>query len=139
MLQDQLNELLDSIKKLHQLLDDERACLKEKSFDNLSLILSNKQKQLQSIAGLNKAISSEDNLYLIENNSELLSLKQDIETRLITCQKDNDINGRLIELSMQSNKHLMQVLTQAKGKNTVTYDQKGVLSSASLLGKNIQA
>lgn len=139
MLQDQLNELLDSIKKLHQLLDDERACLKEKSFDNLSLILSNKQKQLQSIAGLNKAISSEDNLYLIENNSELLSLKQDIETRLITCQKDNDINGRLIELSMQSNKHLMQILTQAKGKNTVTYDQKGVLSSASLLGKNIQA
>jgi len=139
MLQDQLNELLDSIKKLHQLLDDERACLKEKSFDNLNLILSNKQKQLQIISASNKEISSEDNLLLIQEDRQLSALKKDIEDSLMACQKDNEINGRLIELSMQSNKHLMQVLTQAKGKNTVTYDQKGILSSASLLGKNIQA
>jgi len=139
MLQDQLNELLDSIKKLHQLIDDERACLKEKSFDNLNLILSNKQKQLQIISASNKEISSEDNLLLIQEDRQLSALKKDIEDSLMACQKDNEINGRLIELSMQSNKHLMQVLTQAKGKNTVTYDQKGILSSASLLGKNIQA
>ncbi|MDN2663979.1 flagella synthesis protein FlgN [Psychromonas sp. 14N.309.X.WAT.B.A12] len=139
MLKDQLIELLESIKVLHGLLDEERTCLKEKSFDNLNLILSNKQKLLQSIGGSNKAISSKDNLRLIQEDSQLLALKQDIESRLLACQKDNDINGRLIELSMQSNKHLMQVLTQAKGKNTVTYDQKGVLNSASLLGKNIQA
>ena len=139
MLKNQLIELLESIKVLHELLDEERTCLKEKSFDHLNLILSNKQKQLKSIGSLNKTISSEENLRLIEKDNELLSLKQDIENRLTACQKDNDINGRLIELSMQSNKHLMQVLTQAKGKNTVTYDQKGVLSAASLLGKNIQA
>ena len=33
----------------------------------------------------------------------------------------------------------MQILTQAKGKNSVTYDQKGLLSGGSLLGKNIEA
>jgi len=139
MLQDQLNELLDSIKKLHQLLDDERTCLKEKSFEDLNLILSNKQKQLQIINASNKEISNEDNLLLIQEDRQLSVLKKDIEDNLMACQKNNEINGRLIELSMQSNKHLMQVLTQAKGKNTVTYDQKGILSSASLLGKNIQA
>lgn len=139
MLKDQLIELHEMIKVLHQLLGEERACLKEKSFDNLNLILSNKQKQLQTINHSNKAISSEDNLSLIQEDDALLALKKEIESALIVCQKDNEINGRLIELSMQSNKHLMQVLTQAKGKNTVTYDQKGVLNSASLLGKNIEA
>ena len=42
-------------------------------------------------------------------------------------------------MSMKSNKHLMQILTQAKGQNTVTYDQKGVLNRGRLLGKDIEA
>ncbi|RBW41757.1 flagellar protein FlgN [Psychromonas sp. B3M02] len=139
MLKDQLNELLNTIQVLHETLDKERACLKEKSFDTLNLILSNKQKQLQAINQANQKISTEDNLSQIQQDNDLQILRTKIEDHLNECQKDNDINGRLIELSMQSNKHLMQVLTQAKGQNSVTYDQKGVLNSASLLGKNIQA
>jgi len=30
-------------------------------------------------------------------------------------------------------------MTQATGKNSVTYDQKGLLQGGQLLGKNIQA
>jgi flagella synthesis protein FlgN len=40
---------------------------------------------------------------------------------------------------MKSNNHLMQLIKQATGKNSLTYDQKGGLNSARLLGKNIKA
>lgn len=139
MLTKQLSELSETIQALHELLDEEKNCLKEKSFDGLNTLLFNKQKLLQNINSYNKLISTPENLALIQQNSELVALQGEIQTNLQLCQKNNAINGRLIELSMKSNKHLMQILTQAKGKNSVTYDQKGLLSGGSLLGKNIEA
>lgn len=139
MLTEQLSQLLESIQVLQNLLEEEKLCLKEKSFENLNTLLFNKQKLLQKINSSNQAISTKDNLAIIEQDPALSSLKQDIIKQLTECQKNNEINGRLIELSMKSNKHLMQLLTQAKGKNSITYDQKGLLNSGSLLGNNIEA
>jgi flagella synthesis protein FlgN len=102
-------------------------------------LLFNKQKLLQQITTTNKIISTDSNLIQIKQQPALLTLQLDIQNRLKTCQKNNSINGRLIEMSMKSNQHLMQLLTQAKGKNSVTYDQKGILNGGSLLGENIEA
>ncbi|WP_025562498.1 flagellar protein FlgN [Psychromonas sp. SP041] len=139
MLTEQLSQLLESIQVLQNLLEEEKLCLKEKSFENLNTLLFNKKKLLQKINSSNQAISTKDNLIVIEQDPALSSLKQEIVKRLTECQKNNEINGRLVELSMKSNKHLMQLLTQAKGKNSITYDQKGLLNSGSLLGNNIEA
>ena len=139
MLTEQLTTLLESTQALQNLLEEEKTCLKEKKFDNLSTLLFNKQKLLQNINSTNELVSTEKNLAIIQEDIALSKIKSDIQSRLQECKKSNDINGRLVELSMKSNKHLMQILTQAKGKNSVTYDQKGALSSASLLGENIEA
>ncbi|MEL0660165.1 flagellar protein FlgN [Psychromonas arctica] len=139
MLTQQLSQLLESIQVLQKLLEEEKQCLKEKSFENLNTLLFNKQKLLQKINSDNKNISTKDNLTIIEQDKILSTLKQNIVNDLTECQKNNEINGRLIEMSMKSNKHLVQLLTQAKGKNSITYDQKGLLNSGSLLGKNIEA
>ena len=139
MLTEQLSQLLDSIQVLQKLLEEEKLCLKEKSFKNLNTLLFNKQKLLQQINSGNKSISTKENLILIEQDPTLSSLKENIVNHLAECQKSNEVNGRLIEMSMKSNKHLMQLLTQAKGKNSITYDQKGLLNGASLLGNNIEA
>lgn len=139
MLTKQLSGLSETIQALHDLLDEEKNCLKEKSFSGLNTLLFNKQKLLQNINSQNKLISTPENLTLIQQDPKLVMLQSEIQTNLQLCQKNNAINGRLIELSMKSNKHLMQILTQAKGKNSVTYDQKGLLSGGSLLGKNIEA
>ena len=139
MLTQQLSQLLESIQVLQKLLEEEKQCLKEKSFENLNTLLFNKQKLLQKINRDNKTISTKDNLTIIEQDQILSTLKQNIVNDLTECQKNNEINGRLIEMSMKSNKHLVQLLTQAKGKNSITYDQKGLLNSGSLLGKNIEA
>lgn len=139
MLKEKLAELLETIQALHELLEEEKRCIKEKSFSDLNTLLFNKQKLLQNINSSNKLISTEQNLLLIQQNLALSVLKEEIQATLQACQKNNEINGRLIEMSMKSNKHLMQLLTQAKGQNSITYDQKGLLNGASLLGKNIKA
>lgn len=139
MLTEQLSQLLESIQVLQKLLEEEKLCLKEKSFENLNTLLFNKQKLLQKINSGNKTISTKENLILIEQDPTLSSQKENIVNHLAECQKSNEVNGRLVEMSMKSNKHLMQLLTQAKGKNSITYDQKGLLNGASLLGNNIEA
>jgi len=139
MLLTQLTQQLESIQELQQILEQEFVCLKEKKFSSLNDILFKKQKLLRAIAELDKVLSSASSQNKIEQSEDLLNLKKKIEEQLTACQKTNSVNGKVIELSMKSNKHLMQLMKQATGKNTITYDQKGGLNSASLLGKNIKA
>ena len=139
MLSTQLTQQLESIQELQQILEQEFACLKEKDFSSLNEILFKKQKLLRAIAELDKVLSSASSQDKIAQSEDLLNLKNKIEEQLTACQKTNSINGKIIELSMKSNKHLMQLMKHATGKNSITYDQKGGLNSASLLGKNIKA
>ena len=139
MLSTQLAQQLESLQSLQQTLEEETACLKEKNFSQLNTILFQKKKLLQTVAELDKILSTAASQNKIMQDESLLALKNKIEKQLSTCQKINDINGRLVELSMKSKKHLMQLMRQATGKNSVTYDQKGMLNSGTLLGKNIKA
>lgn len=139
MLEKQLSQQLINLDNLQEILEEEKRCLTEKDFSSFNDTLFNKQKSLQTIATLDKQVSTQKNLELIEQNDELTSLKNTIAERLQNSQKLNDVNGKLVALSMKSNKHLMQLMTQATGKNSVTYDQKGLLKGGQLLGKNIQA
>lgn len=139
MLSEQLTQQLELIHGLHQILEQERICLQEKDFSQLNDILVKKQNSLNVIAELDKVFSNTSSQNEISQNEKLLALKTKIEEQLTACQKINSVNGKIIELSMRSNKHLMQLMKQATGKNSITYDQKGGLSSGSLLGRNIKA
>jgi len=139
MLENKLSKQVENVKALQDILEEEKRCLTEKDFSTFNTVLFNKQKTLRSISALDKQLTTVKNLEKINNNSELIALKVEIENQLRSSQKLNQINGKLVELSMKSNKHLMQLMTQATGKNSVTYDQKGVLNGGQLLGKNIQA
>jgi len=139
MLTAQLTQQLKSVQALQLLLEAETACLKEKDFSQLNQLLFEKQKSLQAIAELDKVLSAASSIDAIQQDTKLQALKDEIESELLVCKKINEVNGQLVELSMKSNKHLMQLMKQATGKNSVTYDQKGMLNSGSLLGKNIKA
>jgi flagellar biosynthesis protein FlgN len=139
MLTEQLSQQLKYIFDLQATLEEEKRCLTEKDFSLFSNTLFEKQKLLQSIATLDKQLSVEKTLDAIQQSDELTTLKNTLQAKLKECQKLNQINGKLADLSMKSNKHLMQILKQAKGKNSITYDQKGTLNSGQLLGKDIQA
>jgi len=139
MLSLQLSQQLKNLDDLQLILEEEKLCLTKKDFSTFSELLFNKQKTLQSIATLDKKLTTSENLEQIKQSDELTTLKNNLGETLQSCQKINDVNGKLVQLSMKSNKHLMQIMTQATGKNSITYDQKGALNSGQLLGKNIQA
>lgn len=139
MLVTQLKQQAENLIKLQEILEAEKACLTTKDFSTFNDILFNKQKMLNVIITLDKQLSTDQVIEQLQQDEPLNDLKKNLQQQLIDCQKLNNINGRLVELSMKSNKHLMQLITQATGTNSVTYDQKGLLNSGSLLGKNIQA
>lgn len=139
MLSNQLAEQLESIQSLQLTLAEETDCLKEKNFTELNNILFRKQQLLQAITNLDKVLSTLASQKEISAKKNLLALKNEIEDKLSDCQKTNELNGQLVELSMKSNKHLMQLMKQATGKNSITYDKKGDLNASTLLGKNIKA
>lgn len=139
MLEAQLSKQLENLNSLQKTLLEEKRCLTEKDFTSLNDTLFNKQKSLQTIASLDKKLTTAKSLAAINQSEQLMALKMRIETDLKSCQKINDINGKLVAMSMKSNKHLMQLITQATGQNSVTYDQKGLLQGGQLLGKDIQA
>lgn len=139
MLQTQLQQQAENLTALRATLEAEKACLTTKDFSTFNDILFNKQKMLNAIFTLDKQLSTDQVIEQLQQDEQLNSLKDALQQQLIDCQKLNSINGQLVELSMKSNKHLMQLMTQATGTNSVTYDQKGLLNGGSLLGKNIQA
>ena len=139
MLLDQLSQQQEFIHALQAVLDEETDCLKEKNFSQLTAIISKKQQLLTSITELDKSLATPASQKIIIEDNDLTAIKSNIEQKLTECKKSNDINGKIIELSMKSNKHLMQIMKQVTGKNSVTYDRKGGLNSASLMGKDIKA
>ncbi|WP_094751641.1 flagellar export chaperone FlgN [Psychromonas sp. CD1] len=134
-----LNQQLILINELHCTLKQETTCLKEKSFSNLNEILKQKKQKLTLISELDSALSNSTSLQQIETSEEAKKIKKEILIILEKCQYINNINGKLVEVGMRSNKHLTQLIKQATGKNSITYDQKGMLHGGLLLGKNIQA
>jgi len=139
MLETQLSQQLENLIRLQEILEEEKRCLKEKDFKAFNDTLFNKQKILQAVTSLDKKLTTANSLHAINESAELTALKNTLEAHLHDCQKINTINGKLVALSMKSNKHLMQVITQATGKNSVTYNQKGLLHGGQLLGENIKA
>jgi flagella synthesis protein FlgN len=87
MLSAQLNQQLESIQSLHQTLEEETACLKEKNFSQLNTILFKKQQLLQAISKLDKVLSAADIQNEITHNEDFMTLKNEIEEQLAACQK----------------------------------------------------
>ena len=48
-----------------------------------------------------------------------------LREKLDACQEQNDLNGRLLELSIVSNRRLASFLSKLRDRNSLTYDAKG--------------
>ena len=50
---------------------------------------------------------------------------QALQAKLEACQEQNNLNGRLLELSIISNRRLASFLSKLRDSNSLTYDAKG--------------
>ena len=124
------------LTKLDKLLKDEFAALKNRQAFSLPQISQQKQKLLNELNANDAAIGK------LPESGELKttfrSHMEEIQKQLQNCQRQNSVNGRLIQLSIASNRRLGMTLSKLKDRNSLTYDDKGSSHSSSSTGMDIQ-
>ncbi len=126
------------VEALGTVLIEEHKCLEQRDTDKLSDIIQQKQLLLKSVSERDVVICQHPDAQQLKQG-DLALQKQDIESQLAKCKKQNDINGKVIELSLKSARHLANVLTQARAANSMTYNNKGQTQVGSQLGGGIKA
>ena len=136
-----LIELLQSqdsqLDALYVLLEQEMALLQQRNALALPDLAQQKQALLQQIQYQDQQISQHPEHERLA--AELAPLLQGLIDKLQRRQERNEVNGKLIEMSLTSNRRLATVLTQIRDRNSTTYDNKGTPRASGGLNLNIKA
>ena len=140
-----LLSLLQNIQHHSQMLLDclaqEKLALENDQLERLNEISSQKQTLLTQLNQLDKqrAASSPDSKFndfiASSNNQALINQWQATRKVIAECQKQNEINGRLIHKRSQLNKDILSILSGRSKQDCETYNAQGnQAASTSLLG-----
>ncbi|ARW81445.1 Flagellar biosynthesis protein FlgN [Aeromonas salmonicida] len=111
------------LSRMQGLLEEEFNLLKQHQALALPELAERKQKLLADIEVLDQTLAR-----LPELQQQLSAFPEQMNAlreKLDTCQEQNDVNGRLLELSIVSNRRLASFLSQLRDRNSLTYDAKG--------------
>lgn len=113
----------EQLSRMQAVLAEEFDLLKQHQALALPALAERKQQLLAAIEALDKELAEQPDLRqrLAAFPSEL----QALQNKLDACQEQNDLNGRLLELSIVSNRRLASFLTKLRDRNSLTYDAKG--------------
>ena len=113
----------DYLTQMQGILEEEFRLLEQHQALALPALTERKQLLLAAIETLDKTLAEmpELALQLAAYPDEMTQLRE----KLDACQTQNDINGRLLELSIVSNRRLATFLSQLRDRNSLTYDAKG--------------
>ncbi|WP_187394131.1 flagella synthesis protein FlgN [Aeromonas sobria] len=113
----------DYLTQMQGILEEEFRLLEQHQALALPALTERKQLLLAAIETLDKTLAEmpELALQLAAYPDEMVQLRE----KLDACQTQNDINGRLLELSIVSNRRLATFLSQLRDRNSLTYDAKG--------------
>ncbi|MCS3455444.1 flagella synthesis protein FlgN [Aeromonas sp. BIGb0405] len=118
-----LQQQHDQLTQMQGLLSEEFELLKQRRALELPTLAERKQQLLGAIEALDTSLAQQPDL------QDRLAHQPDIMARiadaLVACQQQNDTNGRLLELSIVSNRRLAGFLNQLRDRNSLTYDAKG--------------
>lgn len=140
MIEAQLAKQKSQLQQLMALLEQERSVLKLQDINTLEHLLQDKQLLLQHIADLDQEIAQNtQELAKIKAGGSLEPMRLEIKALLEECKQSNEINGKAIALSLESNHRFAQLLNNVLNRNNITYDQHGKTQSAPRLGKGFSA
>lgn len=113
----------DYLSQMQGILEEEFSLLEQHQALALPALTERKQQLLAAIETLDKTLAEmpELALQLAAYPDEMAQLR----AKLDACQAQNDINGRLLEFSIVSNRRLATFLSQLRDRNSLTYDAKG--------------
>lgn len=111
------------LSRMQGLLEEEFNLLKQHQALALPELAERKQKLLADIEVLDQTLARLPELQ--QQLSAFPELMNTLREKLDACQEQNDLNGRLLELSIVSNRRLASFLSQLRDRNSLTYDAKG--------------
>jgi len=113
----------DYLSQMQGILEEEFNLLEQHQALALPALTERKQQLLAAIESLDTLLAELPELavQLTAYPDEMAQLR----AKLDACQEQNDINGRLLELSIVSNRRLATFLSQLRDRNSLTYDAKG--------------
>ena len=105
----------------------------------ITAIESRGRERLELLQGAGYGIDKEAVLGFIDAEPQLRRRWDELEVVLLRCQKQNQVNGILLEKDKQLTKQLMGILLgEGSRKNTELYDAKGSTSSSFLNGRSVK-
>ena len=125
-------------QQLIALLEQENHALIEREPEKIQALAESKQLLLITINDCDQKIKLLLAPYLTLP-AELLELKKSIDNNIKLSQQKNEINGRAIDLSINSIERLQSSLIKKRAGNSMTYNQKGKTQGCSARGGYISA
>ncbi|MGL4715907.1 MAG: flagella synthesis protein FlgN [Aeromonas sp.] len=113
----------DNLTRMQGILEEEFHLLEQRQALALPALNERKQQLLAAIETLDKMLADmPDKVSQLAAHATQMA---QLNAKLTACQTQNDINGRLLELSIVSNRRLAGFLSQMRDRNSLTYDAKG--------------
>ncbi|MGL5812511.1 MAG: flagella synthesis protein FlgN [Aeromonas sp.] len=113
----------DNLSQMQGVLAEEFDLLKQHRALALPALAERKQQLLTAIEALDKTLAEQPDLR--QQLSAFPAQLQALQSKLDACQEQNDLNGRLLELSIISNRRLASFLSKLRDSSSLTYDAKG--------------
>ncbi len=109
--------------------------------ETLTRLTAEKQALLDTIESLGAEHQSDIPPATSAADAELLALREELEATLLRCQKQNQINGVMLERDRQQTRQLLELLlgkTQQQGQAEL-YDARGGTHSSFSHGQSLKA
>lgn len=129
-----INKLQEQLlAHFHDLLLQEFQALKTRQLLSLSELATQKTALLDQLtqAGLHKAPA--------QDSPDYAEWYQNVRPHLLACQRQNAINGKLIELNLISSRKLGTMLARIRDKESMTYNDHGLATPRSSMPLGIKA
>lgn len=116
-----LNRQYSHLADMLALLQEEFSLIEQRQALSLPELAQRKQTLVGDIQSLDEQIASFDAAAASQHQPQV----KEITSLLQACQEQNDINGKLLELSITANRRLAGLLAQLRDRNSLTYDARG--------------
>jgi len=135
-----VNALAATLEQEHEVLGqrdaeklDEVVALKERQLEGLSN-LSQERTAIMQAAGYAADKSGFQAALEADTSGRLSALWQSIEEALKKCQHQNQVNGKLLDVSKQQTQELLSLLLGQEANGSGLYDQSG--NTTNSFGRN---
>ena len=140
---------LGQLARLEHVLGQEHEALKARDNDALATTTSEKnqlvaaleakgRERIELLKAAGMGADQEAIHAFVETEPQLLALWQQLEAALLKCQKQNQVNGMVLEKGRQQAQQLLGILLGENKRHTETYDAKGGTSSSFSNGRSVK-